>query len=307
MKRFSCLIWGSLASLASGCGGASLPAQSPTAIISPLLHRSAIRERDVKRGFAVAEEGSTVVRIYPLNNRRNGPPLCTVPGHLVLGITSDAKGDLYVPNGDGTVAEYAPGCGSRIATWHERQGPPDDVAVFGNTVYVATLGTGEKRGDVAVCMTSTCDGVLKDRSLNLLEGIAVDAQGNVWGTGSGALVVWRGGKMPAHFVKGFSQTDSAGLDFANDGTLISVDLFSATIYTYSCDAKAASCHRLGSWRQMAAGFMGKLDEANSQFQIANNQTGGVDVYAYPGFAYQYSYNNGLNGQYNLVGIAAFPR
>jgi hypothetical protein len=292
--------------MSAGCGGGAPSAQSSLPFSLSQREQSAMRGQAVKRGFAVAEEGSNVVRIYPPHNRQNKPPVCTVAGSGVLGLTSDEKGDLYVPNGDGAVVEYAPGCGAPIQTWHEHQGQPDDIAVFGKTVYVATLGTSEKRGDVAVCTASPCDGVLTDRWINVLEGIAVDAQGNVWGTGSGALVVWRGGKMPAHIVKGFSQTDSAGLDFANDGTLISVDEFSATIYTYSCDTNSASCRKLGSWRQMAAGFVGKLDEANSQFQIANEQTGAVDVYAYPGFAYQYSYNNGLNSGDNVVGIAAFP-
>lgn len=295
-----------LAALTSGCGGGAPSTQSSLELTPNLRGQAAIQQQSVERGFAVSEQFSNVVLIYPPHNRQNKPPVCTVAGSGVLGITSDAKGDLYVANGNGTIVEYAPGCGAAIQTWRERQGQAVDVAVFGKTVYVATQGTPDKRGDVAVCTTSTCGSVLKDRRINVLQGIAVDAQGNVWGTGSGALVVWRGGKMPAHFVKGFRQTDSAGLDFANDGTLISVDEFSATIYTYSCDANAASCDRLGSFRQMAAGFFGKLDKANTQFQIANEGNSTVDVYAYPGFAYQYSYNNGLNAKDRVIGIAAFP-
>ncbi|HEY6326686.1 MAG TPA: hypothetical protein VIW73_09285 [Candidatus Cybelea sp.] len=296
--------------MSAGCGGGPPSAQSSLPFNPSLHEQSPTREQTIKRGFAVAEQGSNVVRIYPPHNRQNKPPVCTVPASGVQDITSDAKGDLYVPNGDGTVVEYAPSCGAPIQTWHEHQGQPDDVTVFGKTVYVATLGTGEKAGDIAVC-TSTCDGVLKDRVIALLFGIAVDAQGNVWAAVSSsganaALMVWRGGKMPGHIVTGNIDPDLTGLDFANDGTLLLVDEFRPGVYTYSCDAAAAKCRELGHWPLKYGGFFGKLDKANTQFQVANNGTGEVDVYAYPGFAFQYSYNNGLNPNDNVDGITAFP-
>jgi hypothetical protein len=296
--------------MSAGCGGGAPSAQSSLPFSPSQREQAAIPAHAVKLGFAVAEQGSNLVRIYPPHNRQNKPPLCTVPGNAVQDITSDAKGDLYVPNGDGTIVEYAPGCGSQIATWHERQGQPDDVAVFGKTVYVATLGTGEKAGDIAVC-TTTCDGVLKDRVIVLLFGIAVDAQGNVWAAVSSngknaTLMVWRGGKMPGHIVTGNVDPDLTGLDFANDGTLLMVDEFNPGVYTYACDAKAAKCRELDHWPLKYGGFFGKLDKANTQFQVANSGTGVVDVYAYPGFAYQYSYNNGLNPNDNVDGITAFP-
>jgi hypothetical protein len=118
--------------------------------------------------------------------------------------------------------------------------------------------------------------------------------------------VWKGGKMPGHIVTGYTDPDGSGLDFAKDGTLLSIDEFNPGVYTYSCDARTLSCRELGHWRLRYGGFFGKLDKANSQFQVANNGTGQIDVYAYPGFAYQYSYSNGLSSQYNVDGITAFP-
>jgi hypothetical protein len=296
-----------LAALASaGCGGGSPPVQSPLGFGPQLREHAVTKDPTVKMGFAVAETGSNLVRIYPPNNRKNNPPLCTVHGWQVIDIASDAKGDLYVPNGNGNIVEFAPGCGRRIATWHEREGQPDDVAVFGKTVYVGTLGNPpDKSGDVAVC-TSTCNRVLRLPAVAELVGLAVDAKGNVWASTTAGLVVWRGGKMPGQVVRGYKNPYAAGLDFANDGTLLSLDEFDPAVYTYSCDAQTASCRQLGRWRLQPSGYYGKLDKANLQFQVANQQTDQVDVYAYPGFAYQYSYSNGLGHQYNLVGITAFP-
>jgi hypothetical protein len=114
--------------------------------------------------------------------------------------------------------------------------------------------------------------------------------------------------MPGQVLSGYTIPSGgpAGLDVANDGTLIVLDEFNATVYSVSCNAQSASCNGLGHWRLRASGFYGKLDRANAQYQVANQQTGQVDVYAYPGFTYQYSYDNGLGYYDNVVGITEFP-
>jgi len=166
-------------------------------------------------------------------------------------------------------------------------------------------------GNVVVCATSACNGVLTYRSIALLLGVTVDPQGNVWASVStnhtnASLVVWKNGKMPGSIVSGYRNPDSAGLEFANDGTLLSIDPLAAGVYAYSCEARKAACHETGHWPLKHEAFFGKLDKSNSQFQVAVNDPGQVDVYKYPGLVYQYSYRNGLGPSENVDGIAAFP-
>ncbi len=262
-------------------------------------------------GFAVSEFFGSRVFIFPADNHTDGPPICTVHGSHVGDVTSDKSGNLYVPNGDGTIVEYAHGCGPVIATWSDQAGQPIDVAINGTTIYAANAGTGSSPGNVAVCVDGRCDRLLTHPGIALLFGIAVDKDGNVWAavstaTANAALVVWPAGRMPGRIVRGYVNPDPAGLEIDDAGTLLSIDAFRPGVYAYTCIARAASCRKLGHWPLRYETFFGKLDAANAQFQAANGGSGAVDVYKYPGFAYQYSYDNSLSYGLDVVGITAVP-
>jgi hypothetical protein len=146
----------------------------------------------------------------------------------------------------------------------------------------------------------------------VLFGIAVDVNGNVWAsasttTANASIIVWLGGAMPAHVIpNAHPGNGGGGIEFDNQGTMLVLDASDAAIYTYKCRASHLACKELGRWPLKYETFFGKLDRANSRFEAANGGSGAVDVYAYPGFFYEYSYDNSLASQLDVVGIAALP-
>jgi hypothetical protein len=307
----------------SGCAGSgaepaarlpTLPNAAQTVRAHPTWWREA--PATVKEAVYVSNftgPGTNVILGFGPQNRKNKLPECTVPGQMdVFGIASDASGNVYVPTFAGAtniVNVYAPGCGKLIARVNDPYGNPsgaavrDSTSVRGSTFYVEDLD-----GSVPVCTLSGCSSELTDPSIasGSASSVAVDSFGNVWASYYNqsfaiALIVWPGAKMPGHIVSGYVNTAKpGGIDFDKRDNLIAVD--SVMVRTYTCKARGATCTSTGSFPLQGTSLFGALNRSNTDFQVTDQEHGSVDVYAYPGFSYQYSYNRGSNGGLAPMGI-----
>lgn len=284
----------------------------PNAAQAVRAHPSWWREAPatVKEAVYVSDftgSGTNVILGFGPQNRKNNLPECTVPGQMdVFGIASDASGNVYVPTFAGTtniVNIYAPGCGKLIAHVNDPYGNPSGAAVRGSTFYVKDLD-----GSIPVCTRSGCSSELTDPSIRSGSGggVAVDCFGNVWASYYNqsfriALIVWPHAKMPGHIVSGYANTSTpGGIAFDNHDNLLALD--SMVVRTYTCKVRGAKCSRTGSFPLQGKSIFGALNRANTDFQVTDQEHGSVDVYAYPGLSYQYSYNRGPNGGLSPMGI-----
>ena len=183
-----------------------------------------------------------------------------------------------------------------------RSGFSSSCPVSGSTIYVTDAG------GVAVCTTSGCPSRLTDTSIRQITGAAVDSHGNVWAayytTNIGiALIVWPSGKMPGKSVSGFVNSTTPGaLLFDKQDRLVSIVTHFSFLFTYACDAKSAACTNTGEMLLQGASDFGALNRRNDEIQVTDEGNHCVDVYAYPSFQYEYSYNRGLVPGYAVVGI-----
>jgi hypothetical protein len=294
----------SLAAFIAGCGTPSGKIQAALPISSkPSWWREA--PESAKAGVYVTQtagSGRSVLFGYPPNNRKNQSPLCSILRlGFAAGISSDTAGNVYVARADGTVRVYPPDCGRVVGTV-DTQRVAFSVAVRNGTIYVGDSAA------VAVCTLRGCSRSLTDASILQLTSAAVDSFGNVWAayysqSGAISLIVWQGASMPGHVVRGYINTPVPGdILFDAQDRLVSVASHFSTVFTYSCDAHAASCTNTGKVQLRAASYFGALNRANTNIQITDIRHASVDVYAYPSFTYMYSYNRGLNPNIAVEGI-----
>ena len=304
-----------LAIALAGCAAGPNPRQITSGVPNEAtVHRMWWREApdSVQRGVYVTETnsaGANLVFEYGPHNRLNNPPRCQIPGQNdVTDIGSDAAGNVYLPNGAvHRVYVRAPGCGPLVGSVDDPFGFPVGVAVHGSTFYVPNTSA-----NVAVCTLSGCASELTDPSLRQVQNATVDSSGNVWATYYAqnfaiSLIVWPRGAMPGRVMSGYDGTVVPGnISFDQLGTLISLDSEFTQVHTFKCVVRTATCTKKGDVTLHGKVFFGALNAANTNFQVTNLADDSIDVYAYPGFAYEYSYDRGLRSGYIPEGIAQTP-
>jgi hypothetical protein len=265
--------------------------------------------------YVTADSGSGTYAIYGFRaqNRKDNRPDCTLSGEgAVEDIAADSNGNVYVPVEDGSTGKllvYAPACGRLMASLSDSYGSPVGAAVSGDTIYVANAV------DIAVCTISAgCTSQLTDSSIAEITSTAVDSQDNVWaayyaaGKGGIGLIFWPGGTMPGKVVSGYIESGDPGdISFDRSGNLLALELDDPVVYTFSCSTQDASCTKTTtSSLQPSEPQYGALNARNSDFQVTDGR-GAVDVYAYPSFTYEYSYDRGPHGDLAAVGITQASR
>ena len=303
MHRLSTIFIGT-AVLAACAGGASEIAPSAA---HPAWWREA--PASARAGVYVAQANGAsdgIVFGFGAHDRKNRAPMCSLGNQKFADtdIAADSSGSLYLANvQSGRVNVYAPNCGSRIATFIDPYGSDSDVALHGSTIYAV----GSQH--VAVCSREGCSAELTDPSILQLETGAVDSKGNVWGSyydqqGRISLIVWQNGAMPGHPVSGYvNQNTPGGLLFDDRDNLVSIQTRFGHAYTYRCSAAAASCTNTATFTLHAASLFGALNARNTDIQLTDYANDSVDVYAYPTFTYEYSYDAGLLKTSSVEGIA----
>jgi hypothetical protein len=298
-----------LAALAAGC--AQSTGTLPSGASMPSLARPAWwhdAPASVRAGVYVTQANGAfdgVVFGFKAQNKANESPLCSIANQTFgeTQIAADAAHNVYVPNaGTNSIDVYAPNCGALVRSISDPFSGAVDVTVHGSTIYAAG-GT-----NVAVCTNTGCSSALTDPSIFQLETAAVDSQGNVWASYYDqkfaiSLVVWPGGAMPGHVVSGYVNQNTPGdLIFDKSDTLVSIQTRFTHAYVYTCSASKARCANTRTIGLKSGSVFGSLNARNTDIQITDYTNRAVDVYAYPSFAYQYSYSKGLMPGYSVEGI-----
>ncbi|MBV8066967.1 MAG: hypothetical protein JO113_03240, partial [Candidatus Eremiobacteraeota bacterium] len=87
---------------------------------------------------------------------------------------------------------------------------------------------------------------------------------------------------------------------------ISLQTLFSHVYLYQCDAATAECNNTKTITLHSGSLYGSLNATNTDYQATDYRGDSVDVYAYPSFAYEYSYSRGLTKNASAQGLAQTP-
>jgi hypothetical protein len=314
--------------LLAGCAGNGL---SPSAPVTAPQYSSAgiiaaLQAPDAsKSGLYVSQFNSTSILAYKSNNKKNGPPACTIPGVQYLnGVAVDGKGNVIDPDGGSRsiIIFKGPGmCGAKVASTSDSYGQPVDAASndsLDSKIAVANMMDNQsKAGSVSVCtMKGGCKTNLTNSSIYEMVGVAMDTKGNCWASAyspqfTPKLVYFAKCKGAGVVATGYQNTSPGGLDIDGAGHLVAIDNsannIGALIVYSGCNP---ACTVVGGpFALHGEAFWGHLNQKSTQFATANYVAGEIDVYSYgtTALTFLYSYNNGLTPSASVKGAAYNPR
>jgi hypothetical protein len=290
-----------------------LPEGFKSSAIVPRWMRSPANLNDAKGRphIAVAQFGGSSVLWFGLNDKKNKPPIVCEPASSTNGIAIDRAGNLWVPDGRAnTTTEYAPHCGSAKLTITDSTGEPADVGFNGkDRVYILNLNN--VSGPPTVQYYNSTNGkqlgTLSDPSFHNLFGLGTDQLGNVFvsnltASNVGIVIEFPHGKMPGSQLSGVSLGLPGAPTFDNANNLIITDWLRETIDVFSppYNGSPTTAPLKGS------SIWCKLNHQQGHLYCGDADYGSVDVYAYPGNAYKYSYTAGLSPSSLVTGVAPAP-
>lgn len=261
--------------------------------------------------IAVAQFGGTSVSWFRLNNQNNKPPIDCEPASSTNGIAIDRAGNLWVPDGRAnTTTEYGPDCGSAKLTIPDPTGEPADVGFDGkNRVYILNLNnvSGPPTVEYYNSTTGAQLGTLSDPSFNILFGVGTDSLGNVFVSNLttnnvGIVIEFPHGKMPGSQLSGINLGLPGAPTFDRANNLIITDWLRETIDVFSPPYTGSPT----TSPLMGSSIWCKLNHDQIHLFCGDADNGSIDVYAYPGNAYKYSYTSGLSPDALVTGVAPAP-
>jgi hypothetical protein len=323
----------------SGCSGGASGSPAPTSLGAPQQNAGAYRHavgRDgalsvwpasftphplrggalrpapagaAKGNVAVAQFGASSVLWFPKNNRKNQPPRTCQPASSTNGIAVDKHRNLWVPNGRAyTTTEYAPNCGAALMTIADPTGEPADITFDSKgDVYIMNLSDTSGPPTVGVYDPSgTQIGTLGDASFEVPMGIGTDSHDNVYVSNLqknniGNVVEFASGQMPGKALSvslglpGKPVFDSKDNMILSDWEALTLDVFAPPY-----DGQPTTSPIKGS------SIWCPLGSAQKRILCGDADNGSVDVYAYPGGKYLYSYTSGLSATELVTGVAPAP-
>ncbi|HEY6485878.1 MAG TPA: hypothetical protein VIX83_05815 [Candidatus Cybelea sp.] len=276
-----------------------------------------------KTGIYVAEFYGTNINGYPIDNKGNKKPICTVQNVLdVNDVAVDAKGNLIDPDGGSQYVVVYQGptmcSGKQVGLIADTIGQAADAtsadAATGTIAVSQLTDTGSAPGSVALCsIKAGCTTNLTNSKIYHAGGVAMSPGGDCWNnaktTGSGAaLIYWKGCKGSGAVATGFKGTYYGGIELDNKGNLLIIDDMAMTTTVYSgCNPK---CKVVGGpFALKGESFFGKLTQDNSEYMAVDRTDGLVDVYSYStkGLKFMYDFSSGLSAAEKPDGIAINPR
>ncbi|HLX25470.1 MAG TPA: hypothetical protein VKR05_00645 [Candidatus Cybelea sp.] len=270
-----------------------------------------IVDASAKGHIAVAQFGGSSVLWFLLNDKKNKQPTDCQPASSTNGIAIDRYGDLWVPDGRAdSTTEYAPNCGSAKLTIPDPTGEPADVGFSGkNRVYILNLNnhSGPPTVEVYNATSGNQVGTLSDPSFNVLFGIGTDQHGNVFVSNLttnnvGIVIEFPNGKMPGTQLSGVALGLPGAPTFDRSNNLIIADWFNYTIDVfappYTGSPSVSTLKGASIWC--------KLNHKQTDLYCGDADNGSIDVYAYPGNTYRYSYTAGLSASALVTGVAPDP-
>jgi hypothetical protein len=266
---------------------------------------------------------------YPINNKSNAPPFCTVAtgsGADVNGIAVDGSGNLITPVAANYSGQHAvdiwsgPGmCGKQIGTFIDPDGQPSGAfsfdAVNGTILISNIFNNSGGAGSVSICtLSGGCTGNLSNPAMFKVAGVVMDKSGNCWASaeqnasnGPAVLVYFAGCTGAGQAATGFMNTDYGSLSFDRNGNLVSVDKAGVQLWVYKgCNP---ACTLVGGpFPLQGESVFGALNKQSMTFMAGDFANGQVDVYLYTptSLTYFYSFNNGLSVSGKIEGVAYNP-
>lgn len=309
--------------LLSGCAPASLsttpPALGPAPAAGP-VHGVAAPTR-ARRGIYVGLGGGTSILGYAGDNRRNRAPSCADGPGETDDIAVDANQDLVALVGNSEIIIYGgPQMCGNIAGKIDTNTFALDVAsadALNGEIVIANVYD-NPLGGVGICTLSAgCTRELSNPNLAGAFGVALAKDGDCWASGRGSesravLVYFKRCAGSGEVATGFRTQYPGGLDIDKDGNLVSVDTGNTgggTGFWVYKGCKPA-CTLLGGKFYAEGGTeFGHLNADSTQYAGADYQYGQVDVYKYSPtkMTYEYSFNNGMSVNDEVIGAAFVPR
>jgi hypothetical protein len=253
----------------------------------------------VKGGVYAGQFSASVINEYGLPNKHNKAPRCTDgPTSAVNGLGYDSTTrTLWDPDGGTrTLIPFKKNCGGAGTPISEANGQPSDIAVDGNTLYVADNSAstidiytgGVYTGSLSngACSTDFVDAVDQHNVFEACQSDVITEYPG--GTGGGTVLGITGMTLPG------------GITFDNAHNLIVVDLLANEILVYAppySGAPTSSGADVGESTYVA------INAANTALYVGDFANSSIDVYSYPSLAYEYSITNGLTPGDDTEGVA----
>jgi hypothetical protein len=141
----------------------------------------------------------------------------------------------------------------------------------------------------------------------VLFGIGTDQLGNVFVSNLtknnvGIVIEFPKGKMPGTQLTGVSLGLPGAPTFDKSNNLIISDWLAYTIDVFAPPYTGAP----STSTLKGASIWCKLNKKGSHLYCGDADNGAIDVYSYPGNAYQYSYTSGLTPSALVTGVAPYP-
>lgn len=298
----------------------AIPAELRPFGAQQILARIAPDATKKKGGIYASEFFGARINGYPLSNRHNKPPTCTLGASYPNDIAVDRRGDLIDPDGGTrTVIVYkGPGmCGADIGSFADPYGQPSDAASANaktGVIAVANIfGNSGAAGSISLCtLAGGCTTNLTNANMFEVAGVALAKNGDCWADatnsgGTATLTYFKKCTGPGQTATGFLNTYYGGLDIDKNGNIVSIDAFTPQLWVYKgCNP---GCIKVGGpFPLQGDTIYGHLNQASTAFVAADYVNGEVDVYKYrrTGLLYQYSFNNGLSSSDTIEGAAYNP-
>lgn len=293
--------------------GSQIKTQYGAANVAPDVARPSWMRPPPKKSkahVAVAEFGATDVFWFKEADKGDAPPKICEPASSTNGIRIDRHGNLWVPDGKAdTTTEYAPNCGSAELTIPDPDGEPADVGFDrAGSIYILNINN-TSGAPVVHVYNSAGTGLrtLTDPSFAVLFGVNSDNKGNVFVSNLtsgnvGNVVEFAHGTMPGKALSGVSLGlpgvpvfDSANNLIISDWRNHTIDVFAPP---YTGAPKTSTL--------MGGSIWCPLDHPERHIYCGDAGHGSIDVYAYPGGTYLYSYSAGLSANALVAGVAPDP-
>jgi hypothetical protein len=263
-----------------------------------------------KGHVAVAQFGATEVLWYPKNDRKDGAPTACEPASSTNGIGVDAAGNLWIPDGrSDSTTEYGPDCGAAKLTIPDPTGEPAAIG-FDRKGAVYILNINDISGPPTVNVYDASGNLLRtlgDPSFGVLFGVASDGNGNVFvsnqqSNNAGTVVEFPKGKMPGTVLPGVRLGLPGAPAFDKANNLIITDWEAETIDVFAPPYSGAP----STSPLKGSSIWCPLSRNEKQILCGDADFGAIDVYAYPGGTYLYSYTSALSSSAFVTGVAPSP-
>lgn len=262
-------------------------------------------------GLAVAQFGTDTVLWFKKSNHKNKPPAACEPASSTNGIRVDRDGNLWIPDGRAnTTTKYAPNCGASLLTIPDPTGEPADVALdpSGN-VYILNLNniSGPPEVNAYNSSTGALLRTLTDPSFNVLFGVGSDRNGNVFVSNLttnnvGNVIEFPKGKMPGKALSGIHLGLPGTPALDSKGNMVISDWLNGTIDVFAPPYTGAPA----TSALMGQSIWCPLNKNQKRIYCGDAENGSIDVYAYPGGAYIYSYTASLSASELVTGVSPSP-